>query len=346
MTVTLLADIEGYSIVHQKAGLNLTIDGDGHTLQGQIIIDGDGRASGTETLTIKNVKFEDDNSHFCPGTDAFVIVPSTKDANKPYTTGKYNYAHNITVKDCSFSGMYGNTVAFKSNSGAGAYNVTLDNLTGTNLHSLAQFTGTTGATITNCTVTNAESAVNVNGGTGDYIISDNTFNVSDTGYGVRIKNSSTANAVLSANSISAGKAFVLGSDATINVQSGRYKGVIEKNTTSENAKIIITDGYFTVPPKYDYCGTVNGVHLYAIENTNEATKTDYPYTVGTGAVAMVNEVGYFSFANAAAARTSNDDVIKLLENITDEYTLTAGEPNEILKVQHDGKTLTVKAPEG
>ena len=346
VTVTLLADIEGYSIVHQKAGLNLTIDGDGHTLQGQIIIDGDGRASGTETLTIKNVKFEDDNSHFCPGTDAFVIVPSTKDANKPYTTGKYNYAHNITVKDCSFSGMYGNTVAFKSNSGAGAYNVTLDNLTGTNLHSLAQFTGTTGATITNCTVTNAESAVNVNGGTGDYIISDNTFNVSDTGYGVRIKNSSTANAVLSANSISAGKAFVLGSDATINVQSGRYKGVIEKNTTSENAKIIITDGYFTVPPKYDYCGTVNGVHLYAIENTNEATKTDYPYTVGTGAVAMVNEVGYFSFANAAAARTSNDDVIKLLENITDEYTLTAGEPNEILKVQHDGKTLTVKAPEG
>lgn len=99
-TIELIADINGYSIVHQKAGLNLTIEGNGHTVAGQIIVDGDGRASGTETLTIQNVAFNDDGSHFYSGLDGFIMVPSTKTTGTPYYTNKYNYAHNITVNDC------------------------------------------------------------------------------------------------------------------------------------------------------------------------------------------------------------------------------------------------------
>jgi len=54
VTINIVSDsIKTYSIVHQKAGLNLTIEGNNHKVQGQIIIDGDGRASGTETLTIR-----------------------------------------------------------------------------------------------------------------------------------------------------------------------------------------------------------------------------------------------------------------------------------------------------
>ncbi|MBO4820272.1 MAG: hypothetical protein J5548_02250, partial [Prevotella sp.] len=108
VTITLLDDISGYSIAHQKEGVNVTIDGDNKTVNGQIIIDGDGRASGTETLTIQNVKFEGNTTDFLSGTDAFILIPSTKDTGKPYTTGKYNYAHNITVKDCSFTSTSSN----------------------------------------------------------------------------------------------------------------------------------------------------------------------------------------------------------------------------------------------
>ena len=53
VTVELIANTSGYSVVHQKAGLNLTIDGKNNTLGGQIIIDGDGRASGTFTDDVK-----------------------------------------------------------------------------------------------------------------------------------------------------------------------------------------------------------------------------------------------------------------------------------------------------
>ena len=144
VTIELLKDITGYSIVHQKAGLNLTIEGNNDTIVGQIIVDGDGRAAGTETLTIQNLNFKGDKTNFCAGTDAFVLVPSTKDANKPYTTGKYNYAHNITIDQCSFTSTSSalEVVGIKATSGATCYNLVVSNTTGDNLHSLAQLTAT------------------------------------------------------------------------------------------------------------------------------------------------------------------------------------------------------------
>ena len=79
VTIELLKNIEGYSIVHQKAGLNITIEGNNHTLMGQILVDGDARASGTETLDITNIKFQGDKTNFYSNLDAFIMVPSTKD---------------------------------------------------------------------------------------------------------------------------------------------------------------------------------------------------------------------------------------------------------------------------
>lgn len=134
ITVELTANVTGYAIVHQKAGLNLTIDGGNNTIAGQIFIDGDGRASGTETLTIQNVEFEGNTTDFYSGTDAFILIPSTKDASKPWSTGKYNYAHNITMDNCSFTSTSGslNVVGLKITSAAGAYNVVMNDCTGDN----------------------------------------------------------------------------------------------------------------------------------------------------------------------------------------------------------------------
>ncbi|MBQ1907830.1 MAG: hypothetical protein II173_06605, partial [Firmicutes bacterium] len=168
VTVTLVADPSGFSVVHQKEGLNLTIDGAEKTLAGQIIVDGDGRASGTETLTIRNIVFEGNSSDFCSGTDSFVLIPNTKDTGKPYTTGKSNSAHNVTVTGCSFKSTSEslNVVGLKVTSGASAYSIALNEVTGEDLHSLAQLTGTTGVTVTDCTLTKSKNGVNISGGAG------------------------------------------------------------------------------------------------------------------------------------------------------------------------------------
>ena len=288
-TIELIADINGYSIVHQKAGLNLTIEGNGHTVAGQIIVDGDGRASGTETLTIQNVAFNDDGSHFYSGLDGFIMVPSTKTTGTPYYTNKYNYAHNIRVNDCSFTSTSSSldVVGFKANSGAGNYNTVLNHVTGDNLHSLAQFTGTTGATITNDTITNSQSFVNVNGGEGNFTISNCSYTGVDPndGYAVRENGSSSANITLTNNSFSANKVFVLGKNGsqnpsgTINVESGNYNGIISKETVAGSTSTFsFTGGTFDQPTAtvQDWCASGYG----AVDN-HDGTCTVMPVWVLT-----------------------------------------------------------------
>ena len=239
VTINIISDdINTYSIVHQKAGLNVTIEGNNHTVAGQIIVDGNARAAGTETLTIQNVAFQDDKSHFYTGTDAFILVPSTKDAGKPYYTNAYNYAHNITVENCSFTSTSSSldVVGFKATSGAGNYNTVMNNVKGNNLHSLAQLTATTGATFINDTVTNSESFVNISGGGGNHNISNCSYTgiVPDDGYAVRKLEASAANVTLTDNDFTAYKVIVLGKNnkgnptGEFNVVSGNYNGLISK----------------------------------------------------------------------------------------------------------------------
>ena len=287
VTIELVDDITGYSIVHQKAGLNVTIEGNDHTVAGQIIVDGDGRASGTETLTIQNVAFNDDGSHFCSGLDGFIMVPSTKTTGTPYYTGKYNYAHNITISDCSFTSTSSSldVVGFKANSGAGNYNTVLNHVIGDNLHSLAQFTGTTGATITNDTITNSQSFVNVNGGGGNFTISNCSYTGVDPsdGYAVRENGSSSANITLTNNSFSANKVLVLGKNGagdptgTINVESGNYNGVISKETVAGSTAIFsFTGGTFdqSVATVQNWCA--EGYGAFDDHNDSPHTCTVYP----------------------------------------------------------------------
>ncbi|MBQ6076149.1 MAG: right-handed parallel beta-helix repeat-containing protein, partial [Lachnospiraceae bacterium] len=346
VVVTLLADIAEYAIVHQKAGLNLVINGAGKTVTGQIIVDGDGRSTGTETLVISGIHFQGTQSDFCSGTDAFVIVPSTKTAGTPYYTGKYNYAHNITVSNCSFTSTSTafDVVGFKSNSGAGAYNVTLNAIEGTNLHSLAQFTGTTGATITACTVLESESFININGGGGAYNITSCTFTSAEgaDGYGVRLKANSSAVVTVDDSTFEAKKAFVIGkndaTDGQINIGGGLYKGEVALAKSGGTGKYNITGGFFDYKILPEYCGKDDqGNQLYPVICDDE----ERPYTVGL-AVALVDGLGYQTFA-AAATAAAGTMTIKLLADITDAYEMSA---DEVLIVEKGDFSLTVNAPEG
>ena len=345
VTIELLDNISGYSIVHQKAGVNITIDGADKTVAGQIIVDGDGRASGTETLTIQNVKFEGNTVDFLSGTDAFVLIPSTKDANKPYTTGKYNYAHNVTVKDCSFTSTSSslNVVGVKATSGAGLYNVVLSNDTGTNLHSLAQLTGTTGGTIENNTVTQSESFLNVNGGAGEFSVSGNQFTSAEgaEGYGVRENGSSTATINLTGNTFTATNPIVLGkggsaTNGTINVADGIYTGTIKKDIAeSATGKIVVSGGYFSevVPEEY------------IVEGKICVTATDKPgyYTIKTGQfVAQIGTTKYESLADAIAA-VGDGETITMLCDVDNAAGLSVPEGKNFT-VDFAGYTYTLNKP--
>ena len=258
VTIELLNNATGYSIVHQKTGLNLTIEGNEHFLAGQIIVDGNARAAGTETLTIQNVKFQDDKTHFCTGTDAFVVIPSTKTTGAPYYTGAYNYAHNITVEHCSFNSTSSSldVVGIKATSGATCYNLKMNDVTGDKLHSLAQLTATEGALIDNCTATNTGSFVNISGGGAVDTISNCTFTGVDPsdGYAVRENGGSGVEIYLINNTFEANSVLQLGknsgSDASghINVISGNYTGDLNNaQSASGTARFVLKGGTYSEP---------------------------------------------------------------------------------------------------
>ena len=331
VTVTLLSDITEVAVIHQKAGLNLTFDGNGKAITGQLYIDGDGRYEGEDTLTIKDAKFIYDASTY---DEAFIDVPNTKTTGKPYTTGKYNYAHNITVEGCEFTGEGTTTVAFRVASGAGAHNVALKNNTVTGGHSMAQLVGVKDLTITGNTVTGVKNGINISGGDGTATITGNTLTADATeGYTVRIKDASATAATLEDNTFSGGEGVVnqAKSGASITINSGTYTGPL---TTANSGNIDVTGGSFSVDPT-DYCAE-------GFISTKNADGT-YSVVDASGYAAYVDGVAYATFPEAVAARADENSVITLLSDIGDPYTL---EGIATLKVAKNGKAITVKAEAG
>lgn len=350
VTIQLVDDITEYAIALQKAGLNLTIDGkDGetnHTIKGQIIIDGMG-LDGAETLTITNVEFEAGN--ILAGTDAFILVPNPKDANKPWTNttpSHNNHAHNITISNCSFTGEEGTyaLVAVKTNSGTdGSKNLSFNNNTAANLHSFAQLTAVTGMTFNGNDVTAAGSFVNISGGNAaDAVFSDNKFTsakLKNDNYAVRVKGSSGAKVKLTDNEFEApyiveyGDGSVLTQD--LSIESGIYVGdIIFDAKEGTTGKIVISGGHFSAPIYEDAYSAFIADGLTGINGLYADVTPQAPHGIGE-AVAQVDDVkfGTFSAVVTAAAGTK---VIVLLKDIADTYAMTAG---ETLKVQKDGKAF-------
>ncbi len=155
--------------ISQKEGVNLVIDGGGHTYNGTIYVDGNSRHTGTETLTFTDIKF----TH---STGKIDFIWSDSADSTP------RYAHNVTIENCTFTGNTNGAVVgvrFRQ-----AYNIRFVNcVSGDNMFSLAQLTSTNGVTFDNVTITNNTEGINLLSSVRDATISNS--NIKADLYGVR-----------------------------------------------------------------------------------------------------------------------------------------------------------------
>ena len=132
------ADIEGDVTATQKAGVNVTINGNGNTFAGVIVVDGKSATYMTAGLTIKNVVFKADSI----SADAIVRLGNGTNATR--------YTCNVTVENCTFD--VPGAVGVKSYTG-GDKNLTITGCTATaNAHSLVQAKGIDVVLVENCNV--------------------------------------------------------------------------------------------------------------------------------------------------------------------------------------------------
>ena len=150
-TITLGADITGDVLIPQKAGVKITIDGNGKKYNGVITVDGN--SIDTAALTLRNINFE--ASYL--SKNGFIIL-SERNTD-------YRYTNHVTVKDCTFTytGTDTGIAAVRSNLGGDKYLI-LDGckITDAGMHSLLQVANVnTGLKVIDCTVATATEGINL-----------------------------------------------------------------------------------------------------------------------------------------------------------------------------------------
>ena len=258
VTIEFIADFEEHVLVMQKANLNLTIDGKNHTLAGQIVVDGVGRRNNAETLTITNINFvlaSDQLTGTYKNATAFVCMPNPKTSGEPWyygntgTSDHYNYAHNVTVSNCTMDATGAETtiIGVQSLSKTGPKNITLNNVSIKNARALAQLYTTNYITISNCTATeNMYHGINIRDGGDDVIISGNKITVYDD-YGIRVQAAGNKNIVLENDTVNAPNALVFANTeaSTATITGGKFIGTTECLTPDNKTAINITGGTYS-----------------------------------------------------------------------------------------------------
>ena len=167
---TLKGDVTGDITVSQQEGIDITIDGANFKYDGTIYVDGNSRNPAAETLLIQNVNFES-------ATDKdFIWADDASVENR--------YPHNITIKDCTFTGLEGaEVVAIRCRQ---TYNLTIKDCQATNVHSFGQITSTIGIAISDVTV-NGQSGFNFLTSAANASITNCGITATkEDGYGIRV----------------------------------------------------------------------------------------------------------------------------------------------------------------
>lgn len=177
MKVLVKNDIEGNVDADQKIGVDVIVDGQGNKYDGTIEIWGHARHTGEETLTIQNLNFEKSSAE---GNSWFI------DCNE--TGADKRYAHNVTIKDCSFIAT-GSAIG----KACGAryrqcFGMKFENCTSQNLYYFVWSTGGDGITIDGVTSTGCVEGGFSLGNTKNLIVRNSTITTTGNtySYGVRV----------------------------------------------------------------------------------------------------------------------------------------------------------------
>ena len=137
-TIILANDITGDVTVTQKPDVKITIEGNGKTFAGVLLVDGKSATILSAGLTVKNVNFVAESI----SADACIRLGNGTNATR--------YTCNVTVSGCTFD--VPGAVGVKSYTG-GDKNLVITGCTATaRAHSLAQLKGIDGVLVENCTV--------------------------------------------------------------------------------------------------------------------------------------------------------------------------------------------------
>ena len=237
--IVISKDMTGDLTVTQKPDVKITIDGNGKTFAGTIVVDGKSATYTTAGLTLKNFNFKANSI----SADACINLGNGTNATR--------YTCNVTVDSCTFD--VPGAVGVKSYTG-GDKNLTITNCTATaNAHSLVQAKGIDGVLVKNCEVY-SKNGLNFNNST-NVTVSGCTVDVK--GYAVRFGESSGGTGAAETYKIENctlksanddGDAVVIlrgtADNSTLTINNTTLTGDIQIKDTASNATIIIDGKYY------------------------------------------------------------------------------------------------------
>lgn len=238
INITAGSVIEGDFTLPQRTGTNLIIEGNGSTIKGKMVIDGDSE-SGPETLTIKNLVFDATGLDTTP--DYVVGQSNTSGDSSGGADDSVRYPRNITIDSCTFKGNSG-LAAIKVAQNQGF--VKIINCTAEGMHSLLQASssGSNPITVDGCTVTNPTNGRGVSlGNAQNATVKNSTFDVASDKYAVRtdLNSSGSTNVSITGNTFKGGQPIVVRkTDSTYSHSLTVAGNTYSELTVEENDKVI------------------------------------------------------------------------------------------------------------
>ncbi len=312
-TIELLRNCGETVTVKQTEGVNIVIDGKGKVYSGTIKVDGNNRPFGAESLTIKNVNFENTEK-----TNYAYFIDATTNSK-----GGNSESHNLTVEDCAFkSNNWHYSIATRH-----PYNLTVKNCTADRVYYLIYNPqGGQKITVEDCTVTNATYGIG-----SQKCLETNIKNYTYTGMAAGIYGRSSINSsVITMENVNI--------TTTYNGQSAITLWKNNDSGTSKTFRFVLIgkNNSFTAP---------EGVDWFARQS-----ETNSPYEfINIYDVAAIGDKTYTSL-KAAIADAEDGDVITVIddfalscsdagEKVSGMYPLVAVVDKKVT-VDLNGKTIT------
>ena len=295
--VTFGGNVTGNLTIVQREGKDLVIDGAGYNFDGVITVNGNSRAAGKETLTLRNINFATKGSDF-----TFITAPSK-------IGDKYNYSHNVTIENCTFTG---NKTVGAANF-VGTYNFVMKNCSADQMHSILQIQSCDNKVLVdNVTVENCKNGISF--GNTAYPTLKNS-SIAAEAYGVRADgNASRGQLVIENTSINAATPVVV-----------RKMTTDSYNVTLENDVELTTKG------------------AYHVVFTNG--QDDEAYVVPTGTYTLTGAENYVVYPREVIV-TTNDELKDAVAQKYPVILLTEGTFDVDLYIVGERETLTIKGTEG